>query len=240
MMKMARVGVALGLLAGLVGSAVAGAEGPTTRPTGRRVHFIPPDVAPVEGRSGGGVRCESDPELWAAVLAPKSVAITTQPSPKLTYYISKPTSLEVRVVVQAKDETPPLLEWSSEGRVAGGLHEIDLAQFGKKLRPGAQYTWSVAIRQDETSPAKDVKSTALLELKPPAQEMAATDDAIGRASSLAAAGYFTDAVSTLADAIRAGHDADAAKEELNALVQDVGIDNVHVDQVNPPDQPAKD
>ena len=115
----------------------------------------------------------------------------------------------------------PILEATFTSPPARGLYPLRLADYHVQLEPGVVYTWSVSAIVDTKRWARNVVASAtILRVSPDAAADAAlrTAPGPGRATALAGAGLWYDAVAAAAEA--QGLDRRAL---LNQLLTQVGL-----------------
>lgn len=171
-----------------------------------KIVFVPHDLGAPEVTDAGGVRAVSVlPKV--ELLAPERMARTLSPAPTLYWHISKAAIGPVRFTLLKDDPSAidPLLEIEVDGVDQEGIYGVDLDDHGLTLESGERYVWSVALSSDADSYSADLVAQTVLE-HAAAPDLVQTLDGTAledRAVSLAAEGYWYDAVDTLSDAIEA-------------------------------------
>lgn len=172
--------------------------------------YVPPRRGAPKTRVGGGTR-SSGSDVQLALLAPEHTGLTSRPSPRLYWWLSKDHEGPFEFVVMVEGGVEPVLRFREESRLVAGIHSFDLAAAGLSLEPGIAYRWSVAIVRDETQRARDVVALATMEY--------VTDREVAeQAGTLAAAGLWYDAIAM------ASVDIDPAAR--TDLLEQVALDQV--------------
>ncbi|HZK81074.1 MAG TPA: DUF928 domain-containing protein [Humisphaera sp.] len=172
----------------------------------------------------------NDPNLAASVVAPQAnEGLTTQESPSLFWYTTKPTTAKIEIdLVKADDlnDVKPLVKVVFHDPMIGGLQRLNLAKAGVKLQPNVRYKWSVSLIDPEGR-SGDIISQAIIRRVPAPEKLASslaqTADASDRTALYAEAGIWYDMLGGLCDAIDA-HPGDAQlREERAALLTQAGL-----------------
>jgi|HubBroStandDraft_1064217.scaffolds.fasta_scaffold94127_1 hypothetical protein len=180
------------------------------------------------GERGGQDTACSTLNLIAGVVAPiVETGTTHSPSPKLIFYLSKPTNMSVRVAIREeapKDgigETP--LKWLSDAdaprEMSAGLHMIDLSICGTQLKPGVVYRWSVSIPRDLNDQSKQSATWRRIEYDP----------------SAPSSGLFYDDVAREYEALLSQPTDAASKAQLKKLLADQKLNWVQNLTQSPPE-----
>ncbi len=159
--------------------------------------FVPHDSGAPEITDTGGVRGMSA-AVKVELLAPKRAALTLSPTPKLYWYVSKPTLHPLRLTLEAEDpaRAEPLLLVDVDPIEQEGVYHVDLAEHGVTLAERTLYVWSVEPWPEENA---DAAAPAILQhLESPALARKLDDTGDGeRVISLAGEGYWYDALDIL-------------------------------------------
>jgi hypothetical protein len=188
------------------------------------VYKPPPRGAPAR-RVGGGTRGAGGTATTIAVLAPEAVGLTLEEQPDLFWFISQPSRVRVEVALIEGTSPAPVKEVSLEGVQSAGIQRFALREHGVRLDEGTDYEWSVAIVPDEAARSGDIFSTgAIRRVTPDAalSEKLKGLSGIARASALAEAGIWYDALGTLGRALETGADPRIRAARAD-LLQQVGL-----------------
>lgn len=188
---------------------------------GDAVEYRPPakDLAP--RRVGGNLRGAPGTLPVVAVLAPDHLALTVSERPTLYWYLSKPTTARIELVVVDPRDSRPVVEAVVAGERAG-IQSFSLAERGVRLDPGVAYEWSVAVVADPAQRSRDVVAGgAVQRIEPSAdlQRRLAGAGEGGRAAVLAAEGIWYDALAALSEPL-AARPGDASSRARRAAVLD--------------------
>ena len=170
------------------------------------VVFKPPQMGAPATRVGGGSRGSSEHDARLQVLAPEQTSLTSQASPTLYWFISKPSPAKVEITL-TQGEAEPLLEKTINGIQKPGIQEINLQSLGIKLQPDHEYTLTVALVNNPEQRSGDIVSSATLKYQIPAKPFA-------NATEMAEAGYWYDTLDKLIT---------SKSPQLASLLQQVGI-----------------
>jgi len=217
------------LFAGLTGGALLAAApvyAQTTRPARKAFTWVPPSSGVPSNLSSATARGEKDPTLATLVLAPiASVGTTTQASPTLFWYTTKPTMLKTRITIIREsdlDHPEPVLKMVVKDPLAAGIQCLDMSRplpvldeddhetkdaSGNvvtqvvKLEPGVKYRWSVHLLSTDNEHADDVASEAIIQRIEPSSELtgelgSASDD-LAKAAAYAHANVWYDMFASL-------------------------------------------
>ena len=198
------------VLAGVVLIALGGAEAlsQSAQPAAQsseEVEYRPPLRGAPARRVGGSSRGSETALPAVSVLAPDHVGLTVSEQPALYWYISKPTAVRVEVTLIDSDGTRPLVE-AAVKTDAPGIHRLDLAQHGVRLKPEVEYQWSVSLVPNPDERSNDTISSGVVKRIAPPRELATQLGAAGKdaqAAAYAQQGIWYDALGALSDQIAA-------------------------------------
>jgi len=231
-MKMGNVlaGLTLGFFVST--SAVSAAETGTAAPakSGSEnvagfVYRPPMRGAPV-ARIGGGTRGIGDMTLELAVLAPDHTGLTTREQPTLYWYVSEPVPAKLEVTVINDDAIDPALEETVATPGHAGIQKIDLAKSGTSLEPGLEYRWFVSVVADPGQRSNDIVASGTIQRITPEGELKARlagADERTLVSIYADEGVWYDAIDGLSRMIEKSPNDSALREQLAALLEQVGL-----------------
>lgn len=194
---------------------------------GTRIVYAPQVRGAPIGRIGGSTRGPGTdlPEL--DVLSPEEIGLSASAQPTLHWFLGAPVSGPVEIVLDTAELTgaAPLLEQALPRGAQPGIHSVDLAARGIRLRPGVTYVFSVAVVVDPEQRSSDLVASALIRHSPPqGRNEAGGADAEAAARAFASRGYWYDAVSALSRAIEARPGQDGLRRMRAELLQQVGLE----------------
>ncbi len=167
-------------------------------------------------------RSSSEASVGIRALSPEHVGRTISASPTLWWHLSADTKAPIRFQLVQADAIDPALELELEGAKAAGFHEIDLAEFGVELSPGALYEWSISVEIEPGRPLRNPRSFGAVVRAPSDAIDAAPTDAT-RAHSLAGAGIWYDAFDELARRSRTHPEVAGLAAQRDALLEEAGL-----------------
>ncbi len=194
--------------------------------------YNPPKRGAPGGRVGGGTRGSGQELPFLNVLAPDHVGLTTQEQPTLYWYLSKPTTHPIELVIIQSVGIKPmgkLIEIPILPLAQPGIHRIRLGDYGVKLAPGTQYQWFVTsvVKPDRRS--KDIIAGGFIERvgDPEAIQMKLVQAGEASAARVyAETGIWYDAVMALSEMIDAAPNDPRLRRQRAALMQQVGLPDV--------------
>lgn len=173
----------------LIASATAQTPAPLYQ---SRFANAPPARVGQASRSGGA-------SVQLVVLAPNRKGASAKQSPRLAWFLSAASTNPLEIVVQERGADAPLLERRFESAGAGGLHSLDLGEFGVRLEEGKEYEWSVALINDPARRASDQFSKGVVQYVPSTEPSpSGAPEAV--ASEYLARGYWYDAIAVMQQA----------------------------------------
>ncbi|HTW50284.1 MAG TPA: DUF928 domain-containing protein [Stellaceae bacterium] len=222
-----KIGLAL-VVAGLAATAsltVAPAMAQQATAPSAAAADLPTYKPPLRGAPGGRVGGASRGATGGApvsieLVSPDShTGLTTNPSPTLYYFVSRPVAEPMKLTISAAMQPKPLIETAIPAPRGAGIQSVRLADYRVQLQPGISYAWSISVVVDPQSPSRDVVATAtIMRTDASAASAAGGAQTPGRAGQLAQAGLWYDAVAAAADS--AATDRHAA---FDALLDQVGL-----------------
>src|SRR2546423_2114751 len=145
--------IAVRIVVGLsaIGAAMSFAQQPAPPGDGAKrapaadIQYEPPKRGAPKGRVGGGTRGLDSRELSLAVIAPDHPGLSSRPSPKLYWFLSKAISapFEVSVVEDGVDDA--VVDRSIPAPKEAGVQALDLASLGVTLKPEKEYRWFISL-----------------------------------------------------------------------------------------------
>jgi len=190
--------------------------------------FIPPSRGSPKMRSGAGSRqlfLTDAPEVYA--LVPREAGLTIEEQPVLHWYLSKPTNAPMRATLIEVRSGEGLLDTTTEGPFAEGVHALRLADFGVRLHLGMTYRWSVAYFAGSKGDSSDFTAGGGIERVEPNEELRSALSAASPARVpfiLAEAGIWYEAISSLSARIDAFPRGAELRYQRAALLEQVGLE----------------
>ncbi|SLM49092.1 conserved protein of unknown function [Nitrospira japonica] len=126
-----------------------------------RILYIPPKKFMPRARLGGTVRGSDGLEPIVQPLVPDHVGFTSQETPVLNWYLSKPTPHEVRFTLIDDKSVKPIFEAPIPAPKEAGIFSIRTRDLDLTLQPGVQYRWYVSIVQP--APFSEIVTGGIIE-----------------------------------------------------------------------------
>lgn len=177
-------------------------------------------------RLTGGSRGTGDALVKLDVLAPEQVGLTFRDQPTLYWYQSRPSKARLEVAILQDQVPEPLYTFSADQATAAGLQRLDLASAGVRLAPGVEYQWVVALVTDPENRSSDLVASGFIQRAEPAPEWRdrlTQGSPETRASLLAEAGSWYDAVATLSEQLAVSPADPALLAARSALLRKAGL-----------------
>ncbi len=201
------------------------AQVPPSSPAQDEPVYKPPARGAPGGRVGGASRGTvkvTMPLPTIELLAPdRNAGQTTNPTPTLYFYVSRPVTWPTRFTISAPARPRPVVEVNIPAPQQPGVYAIRTKDYHVQLQPGVVYTWSVSVILNPKSPSRDIVASASLLRTPPDPALESAllgEPASRRATLFAQAGFWYDAVDAAAEIEK--FDRHAA---LDALMNEVGL-----------------
>lgn len=192
--------------------------------------YTPPKHLIPRARVGGQMRGTegTDPEVQA--LVPDHVGLTVQRTPVLNWFLSKPTTHEVRFTLIDNSQIKPLREAPLPTPAKAGIHKIDLKELGVTLAPNVQYRWYVSVIRNPDSPSQDIVAGGVIERCEFAECVAEIGARLGCSNEgvveNAKAGLWYDAMGCLCNLIDANPGNSKLRRLRALLLRQVGLNGV--------------
>jgi len=192
--------------------------------------YTPPKILVPRARVGGEMRGTggNEPELQA--LVPDHVGLTVKQSPDLNWFLSKPTTQEVRFTIVDNRMIKPLHETPLPTPKQAGVQTISLKSLGVALDTNVQYRWYVSVIRNVDSPSQDIVAGGIIERCELSECLTAMDARLTCSKQgvvdNARAGFWYDAMGCLCNLINSDP-SDAQLRRLRAaLLKQVGLNGV--------------
>ncbi len=211
------------LLAGLVTAPSSHAQ------SGGSLVYVPPDRSAPPARVSGGTRSTGGSDVAVRVLAPEHAGLTISEQPTLYWYVSKAVNKPVIVTVVDEDAIDPVAELQLKPPFSAGVHALSLAAHKVRLEPNKTYQWGVALVSESGDRFKDVYAGgAITRIEPTSSLKAKLDKSAvaNRASLLAEAGIWYDAIDALSTGIDGSAQGGQLRGQRRALLEQVGLSKV--------------
>ncbi len=227
------LGLCLAVPAGASGAAkdVRASTGKTTGKTdgvatpapGKAPNYRPPIRGKPRSRIAGGVRGGETNLPLLQVLAPQHTGQTLSGQPSFFWYLDRAPSGNAAFAFTLVDDTriEPLLEAPLEAPPGPGIHRIDLADYGVRLRQGVEYEWSVVLVVDPEQRSKDVVSVGWVDrVEAPPRLGEAGPPGV---HAYAEHGLWYDALAVVSDEVDAHPEDPRPRAHRDALLEQVGL-----------------
>jgi hypothetical protein len=189
------------------------------------VTYQPPARGAPVRRVGGASRSSGGGEPEVAVLAPEHVGLTLAEQPDLYWFVSRPAAVLIGIDVLHGTSPAPVLETRLPRVERAGIQRFSLRDHGVRLAEGTDYEWSVTVVSEaEGRPAEILSAGAIRRVAPEAALVTRLRglSGIARASALAEAGIWYDALAALGQDLDAKPDP-ALREARAGLLEQVGL-----------------
>lgn len=205
--------------------------GINSAPVQRMPVYQPPRRGAPSIRVGGGTRGTASKQPTVSVFAPEHVGLTSSEQPSLSWYMSKSNPMRLEILVIDEEGIDPLLELSLKpSDLNKGMHSIDLAKYGVKLKPGVKYQWSVIMIAEEGHRSNDIVSTGMIErqnLSHDVKKKLKGANSNEEVFIYAQEGYWYDALSKLTGLIKKDPNNKILKKQHAQLLQQVGLSDIN-------------
>lgn len=201
----------------------AGAQ--SAQQSSEEVEYTPPLRGAPARRVGGSSRGSETALPAVSVLAPDHVGLTVFEQPALYWFISKPTAVRVELTLIDSDGARPLVEAAVKSD-APGIHRLDLAQHGVRLKPDTEYQWSVSLVPNPDERSNDTISTGVVKRIAPPKELASQLGAAGKdaqAAVYARQGLWYDALAGLSEMIAARPEDRRLRAQRARILEQAGL-----------------
>jgi len=109
----------------------------------------------LRARVGGTAHSTEGTELEVQALVPDHVGLTANRNPALNWFLSEPTTHEIRFTLADNRITGPLREVPIPTPTRAGIQTINLKELGVTLNADVQYHWYVSVIRNSDSPSKE-------------------------------------------------------------------------------------
>ncbi len=170
----------------------------------------------------------TEPELQA--LVPDHVGMTVSRSPALNWFLSKPTTHEIRFTLVDNRVIRPLHEGPIPNPKQAGIQTISLKEMGLTLDPNVQYRWYVSVVRDADSPSQDIVAGGIIEHCELSECLTVMDARLTcnmqGVIDNARAGFWYDAMGCICDLINGDPSNSKLRRIRAALLKQVGLNGV--------------
>lgn len=174
------------------------------------------------GRIAAAVRGVEGDSPTLLVLAPDHVGVTSEKSPVLYWYISKPAAGRIEFTLNDEGKGQTVIKAELPPPKQGGIQAIRLSDFNAELAPDVVYEWFVTLEADVNQPAKDVyNGGSIMFQEPPAdlQKRLSDAGAAGAPVLYAGAGFWYDAFSATWKTGKGINEKSALRQRISLLEQ---------------------
>jgi hypothetical protein len=141
-------------------------------------------------------------DLLFSLLTPTHTGLTSQPQPNLYWFTSKAVSKPfqfVEFVLNSEKSLTPILRTRLPQLGKSGIHQLNLTDYDISLKPGIEYSWSIALIKNPEIRSIDFVSKSKIKYVKPDRDLqqklkeASTHQ---KATIYAQTGYWYEAIST--------------------------------------------
>ena len=192
--------------------------------------YTPPKNVVPRARVGGEMRGTGGNEPEVQALVPDHVGMTTSRTPALNWFLSKPTTHDIRFTLVDNRLIRPLHEALLPKPKEAGIQKISLKDLGVALDPNVQYRWYVSVIRNPDSPSQDIVAGGIIERCELSECLSVMDARLTCSKQAvienARAGFWYDAMGCLCDLIT-NEPSDTHLRRLRAaLLKQVGLNGV--------------
>jgi Domain of Unknown Function (DUF928) len=192
--------------------------------------YTPPKNVVPRARVGGEMRGTGGSEPEVVALVPDHVGMTTNKAPALNYFLSKPTTHQIRFTISDIQSIRPFYELDLPNPPKAGIQTIDLKVLGVELDPNVQYRWYVSVVRNPDSPSQDIVAGGIIERCEFSECITAMDARVTcnkqNIIDNARAGFWYDAMGCLCNLINAEPLDTHLRRLRAALLKQVGLNGV--------------
>lgn len=203
----------------------AAGQASSTPPT-----YTPPQRGAPQRRVGGSSRGPADALPNVRVLVPDHVALTVSEQPALYWYLSKPSSVRVEIVLIDDKGESPLVEYAVPNAAGPAVHRVDLAQHKVALKPEVEYQWSISVVPNPNERSNDVMAGGVVKrVAVPAKIASLRASGASKedlARGYAAEGIWYDAIAAYSELIEQRPGDKTLREARAGLLEQVGLKDI--------------
>lgn len=202
---------------------------PASAQQSRGISYRPPKLKRAIRTAGTGSRgCDKLNRVTILPLVPDNhVGLTVSPRPTFMAYVVGAKSAEFTLVEPGVNQ--PLVMKTVQPN-AKGIVKVELPATSPDLIAGKDYRWSIAVVCNPNRRSQDIYAQGWIQRSPLSNELGkalvSTKSAQVRARLYAEAGMWYDAISTLSSANSIDPKNSAVREDLAALLNQVGLPNI--------------
>ncbi len=195
----------------------------------KKIKYIPPFLgAPSSDRLRSmGVRSsENQLDLLFSLLTPSHTGITSQSQPNLYWFTSRPISKSfqfIEFVLNSEESITPILRTRLPLLEKSGIHQVNFANHDIILKPGIEYSWSIALVKKPQARSLDYVSSSkirYLKADEKLQQRLKESSAGEKALIYAQSGYWYEAIETAIELQKQQPD------NLTHLINQVGLEKI--------------
>jgi hypothetical protein len=191
-----------------------------------KVIFKPPaSIGTPHKRLTGASRGTADQAITLDVLVPVEIGLTTRETPSLFWFQSQAANANLELSLLEGKKT---LHESADLKSAAGIQRFNAKDSNVKLSPNVPYKWVVALVLNEQDRSSDLVASGFIKRVPAPAELAAAVAKAGPAELprlYAEAGFWYDAMESLADLIAANPGDKSLRQTRADLLTQVGLTN---------------
>jgi len=125
--------------------------------------YTPPKKLTPRARVGGGLRGTDGNDPVLVALVPDHVGLTVKKSPVLNWFLSKPTTYQLKFTLIDIGSVKPLHEGPIPTPDHAGVQSINLKDWNIALEPDVQYRWYISAIRNVDSPSQDIVAGGVIE-----------------------------------------------------------------------------
>jgi len=118
--------------------------------------YNPPERGKPGSRLCNIFRGKENDQYILAALVPDHTGLTCQPNPALYWYLSKPTTSQIKFILNNEHSIKPILEINIDPKKRYGIQCIRLSDYGATLALDVKYEWFIALVEDHDNRLNDI------------------------------------------------------------------------------------
>jgi Domain of Unknown Function (DUF928) len=192
--------------------------------------YVPRDFGRPPVTEAGGARgltpANTEPPAVFILASPK-VAYTLTTQPTLYWYALEPSSGSIHLTLHRLGGIDPVLDVDLDAEETKGLYAASLADYGIRLDQDSLYQWSIAPGAGSNDSSVRPSANAIVataEADPQLLAKIKDAPALAQVKTLAAAGYWYDALDKLSQEIATGDESQPWHALRAELLEQAGLD----------------